>query len=99
VFELRHPELPPVEGRLRSLAAVPNNLPSQVSSFIGRLAELTELAGLLAAHRLITVTGPGGCGKTRLTLEVAADAAAERPGGIWLRRIWARCCPVLRGVH
>ena len=84
VFELRHPDLAVVEGGLRSLAAVPNNLPSPVSSFVGRADERAELGGLLAIHRLVTVTGPGGCGKTRLTLEVAADAAAEQPDGIWL---------------
>ena len=84
VFEVRHPELPLVEGGLRSLAAVPNNLPSAVSSFVGRVAERAHLGELLATHRLVTVTGPGGCGKTRLTLEVAADAAADRPDGIWL---------------
>ena len=84
VFELRHPDLPLVIGGLRSLAAVPNNLPSAVSSFVGRVAERAQLAELLSLHRLVTVTGPGGCGKTRLTLEVAADAAGERPEGIWL---------------
>jgi len=84
VFELRHPDLPLVEGGLRSLAAVPNNLPSAVSSFIGRATERAQLRELASTHRLVTVTGPGGCGKTRLTLEVAADAAADRPDGIWL---------------
>ena len=84
VFELRHPDLPPVVGGLRSLAAVPNNLPSAVSSFVGRVTERGQLGELLSNHRLVTVTGPGGCGKTRLTLEVAADAAADRPDGIWL---------------
>ncbi len=84
VFEVRHPELTPVEGGLRSLAAVPNNLPSSVSSFVGRASELAEVAGLVAANRLVTLTGPGGCGKTRLALEAAADAAADRSGGVWL---------------
>ena len=84
VFELRHPDLAAVEGGVRSLAAVPNNLPTPVSSFVGRVNERAELGELLASHRLVTVTGPGGCGKTRLTLEVAADAAADRPEGIWL---------------
>ena len=69
---------------MRSLAAVPNNLPSSVSSFVGRAHELAEVAELLAAHRLVTLTGPGGCGKTRLALETAADAAADRSGGVWL---------------
>ena len=84
IFELRHPDLPVVEGGLRSLRAVANNLPSAVSSFIGRVDERATLSDLLATHRLVTVTGPGGCGKTRLALEVAADAAVHRPDGIWL---------------
>ncbi len=84
VFEVRHPGLTPVEEGLRSLAAVPNNLPSSVSSFVGRAGELAEVAELLSAHRLVTLTGPGGCGKTRLALEAAADAAADRSGGVWL---------------
>jgi predicted ATPase/class 3 adenylate cyclase/DNA-binding CsgD family transcriptional regulator len=84
VFEVRHSELAPVEGGLRSLAAVPNNLPSSVSSFVGRTSELAEVGGLLAANRLVTLTGPGGCGKTRLALEAAADAAADHAGGVWL---------------
>jgi predicted ATPase/class 3 adenylate cyclase/DNA-binding CsgD family transcriptional regulator len=87
VFELRHPDLPVVDGGLRSLAAVPNNLPSAVSSFVGRVAERGQLGELVSAHRLVTVTGPGGCGKTRLTLEVAADTAADRPDGIWLAEL------------
>jgi hypothetical protein len=84
VFEVRHPDLASVEGGLRSLAAVPNNLPSSVSSFVGRTRELAEVGELLAAHRLVTLTGPGGCGKTRLALDVAADAAVDRSGGVWL---------------
>jgi len=84
VFELRHPDLAVVEGGLRSLEAIPNNLPSAVSSFVGRVTERAQLGELLSTHRLLTVTGPGGCGKTRLTVEVAADAAADRPDGIWL---------------
>lgn len=76
VFEVRHSGLPLVEGGLRSLAAVPNNLPSAVSSFVGRIAERAQLGDLLSTHRLVTVTGPGGCGKTRLSLE---DRSAPRP--------------------
>src|SRR3712207_8595265 len=54
----------PVEGGLRALAAVPNNLPSAVSSFVGRIRERAQLAELLSTHRLLTVTGPGGCGRS-----------------------------------
>ena len=49
-----------------------NNLPAQVSSFIGRDAELAEVRGLVTGSRLVTLTGAGGAGKTRLGLQVAA---------------------------
>ena len=68
---------------LRSLDSRPNNLPLQVTSFIGREHELETAAGLLDGTRLLTLTGPGGTGKTRLALQLAADAAPDFAGGIW----------------
>ena len=61
-----------------------NNLPAQLSSFIGREAEIIEIKQLLAETRLLTLTGVGGSGKTRLALQVAADLLAEYPDGVWL---------------
>jgi predicted ATPase/predicted Ser/Thr protein kinase len=61
-----------------------NNLPAQLSSFIGRRAEIIEIKQLLAETRLLTLTGAGGSGKTRLALQVAADLLAEYPDGVWL---------------
>jgi non-specific serine/threonine protein kinase len=61
-----------------------NNLPAQLSSFIGREAEITEIKQLLAETRLLTLTGAGGSGKSRLALQAAADLLAEYPDGIWL---------------
>jgi len=52
---------------------VANNLPVALSSFVGREAELAALAGLLAEERLVTLSGAGGCGKTRLALQAASD--------------------------
>ena len=72
-------EFPPI----RSLDARPNNLPTQLTSFVGREAELREAAGLLESTRLLTLTGPGGTGKTRLSLQLAADVAVGYPDGIW----------------
>jgi predicted ATPase len=72
-------EFPPI----RSLDARPNNLPTQLTSFVGREIELREAADLLASTRLLTLTGPGGTGKTRLSLQVAADVAERFPGGVW----------------
>jgi predicted ATPase/serine/threonine protein kinase len=61
-----------------------NNLSAQLSSFIGREAEITEIKQLLAETRLLTLTGAGGSGKSRLALQVATDLLAEYPDGIWL---------------
>ena len=59
-------------------------LPTSVSSFIGREREIAEILHLLADNRLVTLTGPGGCGKTRLALEVAKGCSEEFEHGIWL---------------
>jgi len=68
---------------LASLNAVANNLPQQVTEFIGREEELAEVRRLLNQTRLITVIAPGGVGKTRLALQVAAEAIAEYPDGVF----------------
>ena len=69
---------------LRSLEIFPNNLPVQLTSFIGREKELGEIRMQLQSTHLLTLTGPGGTGKTRLSLQVAADLAEQFPDGIWL---------------
>ena len=72
-------EFPP----LRSIDARPNNLPTQLTSFVGRDRELDAAGRLLEANRLVTLTGPGGTGKTRLSLQVAANAAERYPDGVF----------------
>ena len=67
----------------RSLDARPNNLPTQLTTFVGREAEVAEAGALLGRTRLLSMTGPGGTGKTRLSLQVAAEAAEQYPDGIW----------------
>jgi len=62
----------------------PTNLPLSTTSFVGRIGEQRELAEVLSTTRLLTLTGPGGCGKTRLALEVAGAASAAFPDGVWL---------------
>jgi predicted ATPase/DNA-binding CsgD family transcriptional regulator len=62
----------------------PNNLPAELSSFVGREPQLAELRRLLRRSRLITLTGPGGAGKTRLALHLAADILNHDPDGVWL---------------
>ena len=64
--------------------ATPSNLPAPLTGFVGRGWERHEVAELLATTRLLTLTGPGGCGKTRLALEVAGEVAAAYPDGVWL---------------
>jgi len=64
-------------------AAPPTNLPTPVSSFVGREDELGVLERLMGDHRLVTVTGPGGAGKTRLAIEVAGRIAGAFPDGVW----------------
>jgi predicted ATPase/class 3 adenylate cyclase len=72
-------EFPPI----RSLDARPNNLPTQLTSFVGRERELAEAERLLAQTRLLTLTGPGGTGKTRLSLQLAAAVASRFADGIF----------------
>ncbi|GAA2747291.1 ATP-binding protein [Kitasatospora cinereorecta] len=60
------------------------NLPTDVTSFVGRRREITEARRLLASSRLLTLTGPGGVGKTRLALRVAEAARRSFPDGVWL---------------
>jgi predicted ATPase/class 3 adenylate cyclase len=68
---------------LRSLDVHPNNLPTQLTSFVGREHELAAALDLLSGTRLLTLTGPGGIGKTRLSVQLAAAAADDFPDGVW----------------
>lgn len=69
--------------RPRTEPAPPHNLPVAVTSFVGRRAEQALLAGMLSRHRLVTLAGPAGIGKTRLAVQVAAAAADSYPDGVW----------------
>jgi predicted ATPase/class 3 adenylate cyclase len=62
----------------------PNNLPGLLSTFVGRRRELEEVRSLLASSRLVTLTGTGGCGKTRLALQAAAEFLESGKDGVWL---------------
>ena len=84
VFGLVHPGLPGEFPPLRSLDALPNNLPGQLTTFIGRRRELEEARAALEGTRVLTLTGAGGCGKTRVGLQLAADVLDLFPGGVWL---------------
>ena len=84
VYQLVHPELGDDFPPLRSVDHLPNNLPAQLTSFVGREPELAVLRKLLGETRMLTLTGSGGCGKTRLALELAARALERFPDGTWL---------------
>lgn len=75
--------LPADFAALNTLDATHNNLPPQLTSFLGREREIAEISALLAEHRLLTLTGPGGTGKTRLSLQVAARMGDRYPDGIF----------------
>jgi predicted ATPase/class 3 adenylate cyclase len=83
VFQILHPRLRQDFPALRSLEASPNNLPQQLTTFIGREQELKAAAELLRNARLVTLLGMGGLGKTRLSLQIAADALDTYPDGVW----------------
>ena len=80
---------------LRSLDAAPHNLPSAVTSFVGRDQELRTITALLHEERVVTLTGSGGCGKTRLALHAAAEVVDVHAGGTW----WVDLAPVTNGAN
>jgi predicted ATPase len=83
VFQVNAPGLPEDFPPLQTLDPSPGNLRAAATSFIGRESEVAEVEAALRAHRLVTLTGVGGVGKTRLALEVAALLADEFPDGVW----------------
>jgi predicted ATPase/class 3 adenylate cyclase len=95
VFQLCHPSLPSEFGPLISLDALPHNLPVQLTSFVGREREVAEVCGLVRGHRLVTLTGAAGCGKTRLALQVAAEMLGDVADGVWFVDLAAVADPAL----
>jgi predicted ATPase/class 3 adenylate cyclase len=115
IFQVVAPGLPSDFPPLKSLDNMPNNLPVQLTSFVGREREIEEVKRLLApesaqpngpqaastaAHRqegthLLTITGPGGTGKTRLSLQVAAQLLDLYPDGVWLAELAPVADPLL----
>ena len=83
VFGLRHADLPGEFPPLRSLDALPNNLPSELTNFVGRGPEQAKVGELVERVRFLTLIGAGGCGKTRLALQAAADRVDHHPDGVW----------------
>ena len=84
LFQVVAPGLDRSFPRPRTRSAAAHNLPAPVSPFVGRRAELAELTALVARHRLVTVAGPGGAGKTRLALAAGRDLLMAYPDGVWM---------------
>ena len=89
IFQLSAPGLQAQFPPLRSLGnpALPNNLPAQLAPFIGRERELTDVRALVGSCRLVTLTGAGGAGKTRLGLQAAAELLDGSGDGVWLAEL------------
>jgi len=83
LFQLVIDGVPDTFPALRTLDSTPNNLPTQLTSFVGREDVVVEAKRLLERTRLLTLTGPGGIGKTRLSLQVAAEVVQKFPDGVY----------------
>jgi len=84
LYQLIAPDLQQDFPAIKSLNALPNNLPQQLTSFIGRGKEVEEIKSQIGSARLVTLTGSGGTGKTRLTQEVGAQLLTNFPHGVWI---------------
>ncbi|MCC6568243.1 MAG: hypothetical protein IT315_03295, partial [Anaerolineales bacterium] len=84
IFQVVAPDLQSEFPALRALDVFPNNLPSQLTSFIGREKEIRDVMEMLKQSRLLTLTGSGGTGKTRLSLQVASNVLEQFKDGVWL---------------
>jgi predicted ATPase/class 3 adenylate cyclase/DNA-binding CsgD family transcriptional regulator len=83
VWQLVHPELEREFPTLPAAARAITNLTTPLSSFVGRADDVASVTSALTSHRLVTLTGSGGCGKSRLALEVALRSTGEYPDGVW----------------
>ena len=90
IWLLSHPDLPRVSEPLRSLDAYRHNLPSMPTPIIGRRADLRSVIEELDRDRLVTLTGAGGVGKTRLAAQIGAEVIDRFPGGVW----WLEMAPI-----
>lgn len=100
VFQLIIDGLPSDFPPLKSLDVYPNNLPVQLTSFVGREHELSEIKNLLTDQRLLTLTGPGGTGKTRIAIQAAAELMDSFPDGAWFIELAPLSRPdlILQGI-
>lgn len=87
LYQITAPEIPSDFPPLKTLDARQNNLPVQLTTFIGRKKEINEIRAHLTERRLITLTGPGGTGKTRLSLKIGTDVIDEFANGVWFAEL------------
>ncbi len=87
IYQLTVPDLASDFPSIRSLETFSNNLPVQLTSFVGRETEIAEIARLLESAHLVTLAGAGGVGKTRSALQVGADLVERYPDGVWLAEL------------
>jgi len=87
IYQLVIADLPADFPPLKTLDIYRHNIPAQLTNFIGREKETKEIKAAIAAHRLVTLTGSGGTGKTRLSLQAAADLLDQYPDGVWFAEL------------
>jgi predicted ATPase/class 3 adenylate cyclase/Tfp pilus assembly protein PilF len=87
IYQVDAPDLPTDFPSLRSVAESVGNLPEILASFVGREPEMRQITHSLDGHKLLTLRGAGGCGKTRLAIEATRPLAVDYPGGVWLVRL------------
>jgi predicted ATPase len=87
LYQLMVPDLPSEFAPLNTFESFNHNLPAQLTSFIGREKEILEIKKLVAANRIVTLTGSGGAGKTRLSLQVGAECLSLFSNGVWFAEL------------
>lgn len=92
IYQVAHRRLPADHPRLKTVDSTPNNLPVEVTSLVGRDEDVAMTAKALSQARLVTLTGFGGMGKTRLATAVAASLVNDYPDGVWF-------CPLADATH
>jgi len=97
VFHVTGPDLRHDFPALRSLTTLPHNLPIQLTSFVGRARDLESLTALIGSQRLVSLLGPGGLGKTRLSLQAGAELLTQFPDGVWFIELAPLAAPELIG--
>ncbi|MDJ0923627.1 MAG: tetratricopeptide repeat protein [Acidimicrobiia bacterium] len=99
IFEVVVDGVTATAAPLKTLETVRHNLPTHLTSFVGRESELREAVALLGSTRLLTLTGPGGTGKTRLATEIAANVAEDYPDGVYFVQLAPITDPELVASH